>query len=662
MLGKGLRRKDAVPAPRPRWKNRLGAAIGALAVIAACLAVRSIRGPSAADAKDPAQNGVRQASAATTPANQKPQVVAIVNNEEIGRQELAQECLTHYGKEVLETIVNKYLIAAYCQQNHVVVTREEVANEIDHMARKFSLTVDQWYKLLMQERGITPEQYADDIIWPTLALKKLAAERLKPSDQELQDAFDAQFGASVKARICVVRSPENARTVASQAKADPQTFTGLVKKYSIDPSASAGGLIPPIHRHLGDENLERAAFTLNPGEVSDAVKVGDQYVIILCEQRLPPAKVSLDQVRDKLSDVVCERKLHTAASDVFKALQQQSHIVNVLNDTAASQRMPGVAAIVNDRQFTLREVAEECIDRHGKEVLEGTINRRLLEQAIRRKNIVISDADQQAEVARAAVAMGKVDKQTGQPDIQGWIDAVTKEQGITVETYYHDAVWPSVALKKLVGDIQVTNEDLQKGFDSNYGPRVNARVIIMQNQRKAQEVWELARREVQKNPTSPQFFAKLAEQYSIDPSRAMGGEVPPIQRWGGASALEKEAFSLKPGELSSIVQIGENYVILYCTGYTSPVKVELKDVRDELYADIQEKKSRRAMAEAFENLKKSAMIDNFLAGTVQTPEGTKGGQFGHSTALDAGKQPGENQATARAMNPTDPSMQRPSRN
>ncbi len=75
---------------------------------------------------------------------------------------------------------------------------------------------------------------------------------------------------------------------------------------------------------------------------------------------------------------------------------------------SASREMPGVAAIVNNRAITLRELAEECIDRHGTEVLEGTINRRLLEQGLRRKKLTVTDADLNAEVARAAKAMGKV--------------------------------------------------------------------------------------------------------------------------------------------------------------------------------------------------------------------------------------------------------------
>ena len=63
------------------------------------------------------------------------------------------------------------------------------------MAKSFSLPVDQWMKLLWQERGIKPDQYANDIIWPSLALRKLAGERLLPTQKELTDAFEMEYGA-----------------------------------------------------------------------------------------------------------------------------------------------------------------------------------------------------------------------------------------------------------------------------------------------------------------------------------------------------------------------------------------------------------------------------------------------------------------------------------
>ena len=41
-----------------------------------------------------------------------PAIVATVNTQRITREDLARECLRHYGKEVLESMVNKHLIVA----------------------------------------------------------------------------------------------------------------------------------------------------------------------------------------------------------------------------------------------------------------------------------------------------------------------------------------------------------------------------------------------------------------------------------------------------------------------------------------------------------------------------------------------------------------------
>jgi hypothetical protein len=57
---------------------------------------------------------------------------------------------------------------------------------------------------------------------------------------------------------------------------------------------------------------------------------------------------------------------------------------------------------------------------------------------------------------------------------------------------------------------------------------------------------------------------------------------------------------------------------MYCQGMTEPVVTDFDAVRDELHANILEKKMRLAMYEKFVTLKEDAQIDNFLAGTSQT--------------------------------------------
>jgi hypothetical protein len=145
-------------------------------------------------------------------------------------------------------------------------------------------------------------------------------------------------------------------------------------------------------------------------------------------------------------------------------------------------------------------------------------------------------------------------------------------------------------------------------------------MVVLDNQRRAQEVWRLAR----ENPTA-EMIGDLAERYSVDPtSRTLRGEVPPIQRYGGQPALEREAFSLQPGELSGVVQVADRFLVLFCEGYTEPAKVSFDEARPELHADILEKKQRIEMARHFTHLRGGAAIDNFLAGTSQSPVGRKG--------------------------------------
>jgi hypothetical protein len=203
----------------------------------------------------------------------------------------------------------------------------------------------------------------------------------------------------------------------------------------------------------------------------------------------------------------------------------------------------------------------------------------------------------------------------GAPDTAAWLAQVTREEKISMQTYLDDVVRPTVALKKLIGAVPVTQEDLDKAFQATFGPRAKCRVIVLDNQRRAQEAWRLAR----ENPTAEKI-GDLAEKYSVDPtSRTLRGEVPPIQRWGGQPALEREAFALRPGELSGVVQVADRFLVLFCEGYTEPAKVTIDEVRGELYADILEKKQRIEMARHFTHLREAAAIDNFLAGTSQSP-------------------------------------------
>ena len=583
-----------------------------------------------------------QQAAIKAPAPAQLKIVARVNGEPITREQLGEECLRHYGEEVLESEVNKRLISLECGSRGIQVSREEVAAEIQRMATHFNLSVQQWYKMLKQERGISPVQYASDIVWPTLALRKLAAKQLQVTEAELREAYETQFGPAVKARLIACKSRQKAEEIRAMVMAHPDDFGRLAKEHSKDaPSASDMGWIPPIRRHAGPKEIEQVVFPMKDGQISPVIAVNGQFVILKREEGIEARNVPFQEVAPRLKSMLEERKIRTVAHDVFRELEKKAKVDYVFKDP--KRRNSGIAATLNGKTITTAELREACFERHGKEVLEGTINRKLIEQACKKANITITKDDLAEEVRRAA-AISVPPLEDGSADIKGWIDLVTEKQGVSYEIYMHDSVWPSVALRKLAGDeCKVSEEDIERGFEANYGPQVRCLAIVLTDLRLAQRLWKTAREKrdallaVRKQQladgndsktadklffdTYKDFFGDLAEQYSVEPgSKRLRGQVPPIQKWGGQPALEKEAFTLKAGDLSGIVQVADKYVILFCQGMTKPLNINRASAESLIIEDLREKKLRMAMGKYFQRLQDFATIDNFIAGTTQSPE------------------------------------------
>ena len=190
--------------------------VGGLGLVALCAGVRYLWGHGAANAAPPGKQvpAIQQTAGLTTPPTEEQkrnQVMATVNGEKITRQQLSDEALLHYGNDVLEALLNKTLILEACSQRGIGVTQDEVAAKIDRMAQRFGVATDQWLKMLKEERQISPQQYAKDIIWPTVALRKLAEQRVQPTDVEVQQAYETQFGPTVQARLIVVADVQRAQ-------------------------------------------------------------------------------------------------------------------------------------------------------------------------------------------------------------------------------------------------------------------------------------------------------------------------------------------------------------------------------------------------------------------------------------------------------------------
>ena len=259
-------------------------------------------------------------------------------------------------------------------------------------------------------------------------------------------------------------------------------------------------------------------------------------------------------------------------------------------------------AKVGKEYITEEELARECMVRLGKEVLDDLINRKIVQQACDVEGIQVSEGEVSKEVERMAKKFGFA--------VDQYLQMLETERNISPMRYRRDIIWPMLALRKLAGEeVKVTEADVKKAFERNYGPRVEARAIVLDNPRRAREVWD----KIQKNPEN---FERLAREFSIEPnSRAMDGKIPPIQRHAGSPEIEKEAFKLKKGEISAVIQVGlDQHVILKCEGRTTPTVTDIEDVRDILVQELREEKIQEAVAKTFQKIKNETRVDNYVTG------------------------------------------------
>ncbi|MFH5803876.1 peptidylprolyl isomerase [Alienimonas sp. DA493] len=267
------------------------------------------------------------------------------NSFKITQDQVEAECLNRYGVEVLESMINRATVKMACEARGVSVTGAEVNAEILAAAKKYEVDRDTWLRMLEAERGVTPTQYANDVIWPKLALEKLADTEVTVTPEDVRKAFVRTYGPKVKARMIMTDNLRRAQEIYSQAAANPENFGALAREYSIDEGSKAlDGVIPPISMYGSEETaeLERKAFGLKDGEISSIIQLPfpgmRRYVIIKREGLTDAASTKLDEVRPLIEEELREQKVQEAVAKVFMEIRDRTVVHNFLTGEVKDPR------------------------------------------------------------------------------------------------------------------------------------------------------------------------------------------------------------------------------------------------------------------------------------------------------------------------------------
>lgn len=305
----------------------------AWAVVVLLLLVGSLQAADPAVPASPAGSGMNESD-----------VLAYVNGQPIPMKDIYELLLRSHGLEMAQQLVASELVNQAAAKQGVTVSDAETAAESEATVQRMFPDVkepSQRMKLLeqlLERRNVTSQQWML-AMRRNVVQRKLAEPTVQVTEEDLRAEFAERYGRKVVVRIIETASAEEMQRVVTEL-GNGASFVAMVRKYSKNPSAAMGGMLPPIGKKaMGlPPALRDAALALDkPDELSKPIQVSTAFYLMKLEKVMEPTAARYEDVREKMSAEVREQKLAAA---------QQRILLELIRDARVNNRVQYVNPII----------------------------------------------------------------------------------------------------------------------------------------------------------------------------------------------------------------------------------------------------------------------------------------------------------------------------
>lgn len=256
-------------------------------------------------------------------------VAYLYDNMPVTREDLGEYLIARLGAERVEFLVNRKIVEVACQSKGIHVTDAEIEAQLADDLRGFgNMSLKDFNNQVLKRFNKNLYEWKEDVIRPKLLLAKMCRPLVEVKYDDLVKAFEARYGPKVKCRMIVLTKDDNRRFQKWETVRDNENeFRELARNQFIQALAAKGGEVPPIHRHFPDPEIEKEAFSLQPGQISPLKQLKDgTFVIIKCDEHIAADKSKkLDDERINLHKELAEVKLAQKIPEVFDGLRKQAN-------------------------------------------------------------------------------------------------------------------------------------------------------------------------------------------------------------------------------------------------------------------------------------------------------------------------------------------------
>lgn len=258
-----------------------------------------------------------------------PFVKQIIAQYGMGPQQAAAE--SQLNKEMLSKMIEEMLVDGAAKRSDVKVTSTEIDNAIKTLAAQDGITVAELYKKTRERSGLTDQDYRDEIRRQLMEGKMLNVRlrgRVRITEEDVKNTFErAKRDEREKREYRIgwivfrilpgsTQQQIDARNILAKGTYEMakngEDFAELAARFSDDSqSKDKGGdvgIFSPSKsaaaqsgkRKALTPEMEAKIFPLEPGDVTEPIRVGDAIVIIKLLSRQKSRYTTLDAARPEI--------------------------------------------------------------------------------------------------------------------------------------------------------------------------------------------------------------------------------------------------------------------------------------------------------------------------------------------------------------------------
>ena len=262
-----------------------------------------------------------------------------------------------------------------------------------------------------------------------------------------------------------------------------------------------------------------------------------------------------------------------------------------------------------------RQISDAQLKTLENEILESLIEREVLYQESQKAGIKITDqkvGDQLAVIKKRF------------PDENVYKNALSRMN--LTEDEVKEQISHGLAIRELIDQqiaskIVVTDKESKAYYDGNpqlfkQPEQVKASHILIKVDANTSEAKKAEAKEkiteIQQKLKDGGDFAELAKEFSEGPSNVKGGDLGYFRRGQMVKPFENVAFTMKPNEVSEVVETQFGYHLIKVYDKKSQQVLAYADVKDKLTQRLKQQKVEKEATQYVDKLKKDAKIEKFL--------------------------------------------------